>query len=140
MLKENDILVCLNGRSLIAHKDEIAIQLFKEMDPLIVALTETRIMEVVEDKEISITGYTTVRCDSETKNTGGVILYIKDMINYKILFTRKHYWCIAIWMNDRKHYKDSSSSVSLAERVCTIYNRTRRRTKYYVRMYKNWRL
>lgn len=114
MLKENDILVCSNARSLIAYKDEIAIQLFKEMDPLVVALTETRITEVVEDKEISITGYTAVRCDSETRNTGGVILYIKDTINYKIFFTRKqtsNYWCIAIWMNDRKHYKDSIAVV-----------------------------
>lgn len=106
--------MCSNARSLLAHKDEIEIQIFKEIGPLVVALTETRLIEDIQDAEINITGYTAIRCDGESRATGGVIMYIKETIKHKVLFTRKiigNYWCVAVWINDKKAYTGSIAVV-----------------------------
>lgn len=99
--------MCSNARSLIIHKDELEVQIFKGIGPLVVALTETRLTEDIDDSEINITGYSAVRCDGETRATGGVIIYIKEKVKYKVLFRRKiigNYWCVAVWIDERKVY------------------------------------
>lgn len=52
--------MCLNVRSLVAHKDEMEVQIFKGIDPLVVALTETRLTVDISDSEINIIGYNAV--------------------------------------------------------------------------------
>lgn len=46
-----------NAQSLMAHKDEIHHQVIKELNPAILALSETRLVNEIEDSEISVSGY-----------------------------------------------------------------------------------
>lgn len=69
--------MCSNVRSLVAHKDEMEVQIFKEINPLVVALTKTRLTQNLNDSEINITGYNAVRCNEESRTTGGVIIKLK---------------------------------------------------------------
>ncbi|XP_076298596.1 uncharacterized protein LOC143217836 [Lasioglossum baleicum] len=71
----------------------------KKLNPAIVALSETRLIAEIEDSEISVPGYSVVRCDAETRNTGGVALYVRDDIKYEIVVSKKLervVWCAAI--------------------------------------------
>lgn len=106
--------MCSNVRSLVAHKDEMEVQIFKGIDPLVVALTETRLTEDISDSEINIIGYNAVRCDGESRTTGGVIMYIKETIKYKVLFKRVNkgnYWCVVVWIDERTVYKGAVAAV-----------------------------
>lgn len=60
-----------NAQSLMAHKDEIQHQIMKKLNPAVIALSESRLIAEISDSEISVTGYSVVRCDAENRNTGG---------------------------------------------------------------------
>jgi len=49
----------------------------KRLNPAIVALSETRLTDEIEDNEVNVPGYTIIKCDAENRNTGGAILYIR---------------------------------------------------------------
>ncbi|RWS00688.1 uncharacterized protein B4U79_19175, partial [Dinothrombium tinctorium] len=55
------------------------------MDIDIICLTETRITNDFTEKELLIENYKLFRCDSYSRSTGGVIIYVKRNINVKIL-------------------------------------------------------
>lgn len=61
-----------NAQSLMAHKDEIQHQIMKKLNPAVIALSESRLIAEISDSEISVTGYSVVRCDAENRNTGGL--------------------------------------------------------------------
>lgn len=86
----------------MVHKDEIQHQIMKEISPTIVAFSESRLTEI-EDSEINVPGYTIVRCDAENRNTGGVIIYMRDDIKYEIALVKKisNCWCIAIEIKEK---------------------------------------
>lgn len=48
-------------------------------------LTETHITEDILDKEIEITGYKHVRCNSNSRHTGGVIMYVNENAQFKLI-------------------------------------------------------
>lgn len=73
----------------MAHKDEIQHQIMKKINPAFIALSETRLTYEIEDSEVSVTGYSIVRCNAENRNTGGVILYIRDDIKYENILAKK---------------------------------------------------
>lgn len=76
------------------------------MKPAVLALSETRLIEDIEDSEINMPGYSVVRCDAENRNTGGVMLYIRDNIRYEIVLNQKiisNCWCIAVEIKDSVH-------------------------------------
>jgi len=50
------------------------------MNPATLGLSESRLIPEIEDSEVNVPGYSVVKCDSENRNTGGVILYIRDDI------------------------------------------------------------
>lgn len=88
----------------MAHKDEIQHEIFQKVQPAIVALTETRITAEMEDSEVSVPGYSVVRCDAENRNTGGVILYVRDNIKYELERINKiemNCWCAAVEVKDK---------------------------------------
>lgn len=103
-LKESkDIFLRSNARSLIAHKDEIEAQIMDYYKPAIVVLTETRITEDIEDNEINIKGYKVRRYSAESRNTGGVVIYVRDEIKIREVKSRKlpgNYWSITIWIKE----------------------------------------
>lgn len=85
-----------NAQSLMAHKDEIQHQIMKKLNPAVIALSESRLIAEISDSEISVTSY---RCDAKNKNTGEVVLYVRDDIKYEIVLLKKlerNVWCAAI--------------------------------------------
>lgn len=76
----------------------------KKINPTIVALSETRLTDEIEDGEINVTGYNIIRCDAENRHTGGAILYIRDDVKYEIVLVKKlasNCWCIAIEIKEK---------------------------------------
>lgn len=76
------------------------------MKPAVLALSETRLIADIEDSEINVPGYSVVRCDAENRNTGGVMLYIRDNIRYEIVLNKKiisNCWCIAVEIKGGVH-------------------------------------
>src|SRR5436309_2179760 len=95
-----------NAQSLMAHKDEIRHQIMEKINPAILALTETRLTDVIEDSEVNIPGYYIIRCNAENRNTGGVVLYIREDVKYELVSTKKlesNCWCAAIEVKDNMY-------------------------------------
>lgn len=96
----------INAQSLIAHKDEIRFQVVDRIKPAIIALSETRVTAEIEDSELCMPGYSVIRCDAESRFTGGVILYIRSDIKYDLLRIDKieaNCWCVAVEVNDKMY-------------------------------------
>lgn len=53
--------------------------------PNIILLSETHITEEINDCELEVSGYDIVRCNSDSRHTGGVIVYIKSHISYTVI-------------------------------------------------------
>lgn len=66
----------LNVQSLIANFEQIEI-LVQEHSPCLLMLSEARVTSDIYDSEIQIKGYSCLRCDSYSRHTGGVIIYVK---------------------------------------------------------------
>lgn len=53
----------------------------------------------IEDNEVSVPGYDIIRCDGENRNTGGVILYMREDIKYELIMIKSicaNCWGVAI--------------------------------------------
>lgn len=72
-----------------AHIEEIEHQVMKKRNPAILALSETRLITDIEDSEMNVPVYSIARCDAESRNTGGVMLYIRNDIKYEIILREK---------------------------------------------------
>lgn len=99
-------ILYINAQSLMAHKDEMQHQITEKLKPAFLALSETRLTDEIEDREINITGYYTVRCNAENKNTGGVVLYIREDIKYELVLEKKlesNCWCVAIEVKNKMY-------------------------------------
>lgn len=83
-----ECLVYTNAQSLLAHKEEIHLLVMKE-NPAIVALTETRLTKEIDNSEVNMPGYSMVRCDDESRNTGDVTMYVRGDIKYETIMTSK---------------------------------------------------
>nr|CAI5828725.1 unnamed protein product [Callosobruchus analis] len=55
-----------------------------KFNPKIILTSESRTTQDVEDIEIQMEGYNAVRCDSSTRHTGGVIIYVRSGLNFFI--------------------------------------------------------
>lgn len=53
--------------------------------PMIICLTETHIVDTIDQKELQIHGYTLENCVSDNTRTGGVLILIQSNIKYKVL-------------------------------------------------------
>ena len=83
------MLLHLNAQSFLVHKDEIEELIINEK-PIVVCLTETRVIEDINDSELIIDNYNHVRVNSENKYTGGILVYIRDDLQFKII-NKKNY-------------------------------------------------
>ena len=85
-------------------------------------LTETCLTAEIEESEIGVVGYKHVICNSHSRHTGGVLLYIKKGLRYQVINTSNSsnsIWFVKmyVWMNEEKwtlvvFYRSPSSSVS----------------------------
>jgi len=82
----------------LRYKDEIEVMLHR-IAPSLAGFTETHVTQEVENHELYISSYAYVRDNSETSRTGGVLLYIKEEIKYKIVSIEscdRNWWAITI--------------------------------------------
>jgi len=92
----------------MAHKDEIQHQIMKKINPAFLALSETRLTEDIEDNEVNVLGYSMIRRNAETRNTRGVVSYVRNDIKYEIVLVKKlesNCWCVAVEVKE-KLYKE----------------------------------
>ena len=67
------------GNSLLFHIDEVRI-LIRDLGLHILAISETKLDDSVDDALLSIDGYSVRRCDRNRKGGGAAALDIKDTI------------------------------------------------------------
>jgi hypothetical protein len=79
----SDILY-LNSQSLIKNYNEIKL-LIEQKNPVLVCLSETRVTEEIDDNEIYMYGYATIRNNSHTRYTGGLVIFILDFIEFNVV-------------------------------------------------------
>lgn len=87
----------MNSQSLPPHIHELRI-IAHQLNPKIIAVTETHVTQEICDVEICIEGYNMIRCNSDSRHTGGVIVYMKRSIQFTVIsnmsFDRN--WMLAI--------------------------------------------
>ena len=82
-MKHNGLKVAhVNCRSLLPKKDEIY-WLVHSTDIDILCITETWLDDAIINEDVYIDGYSIIRKDRNFKRGGGVLMYIKDSINFK---------------------------------------------------------
>lgn len=96
----NNTLNCiyLNVNSIISNTGELEV-LAEAHKPSIILCSETCTTENVEDSELDIATYKMVRCDSHSRHTGGVIIYVHTTIDFNIIYNasvNRNIWCIII--------------------------------------------
>lgn len=102
MVSDNDI-VYLNIRGLTTNKHELEI-LAKNISPSIILVSETHLTDDIVSTEVNIKNYKLLRCDSHSRHTGGVAMYIKNRIKFSIVFNEsylKNVWTLAIRVNKK---------------------------------------
>lgn len=119
-------MFCLNVQSFTAHIEEIS-ELIGQTGIEVFLATESRVTSDIEDHEISIHGYNIVRCDSESRFTGGVLCIIREDLSFHIVTVvqiPKLFWLIAVRIEGCIIvclYRSPSSSIpEFLERVCEI--------------------
>jgi exonuclease III len=79
--------------------------LVENEDPLIIAVVETHVTKNILDKEIKIKGYVTIRCDSDSRHTGGIVLYVKAKLKYEVVYNFKsgqNFWVLGLTVYIRR--------------------------------------
>lgn len=88
----------MNIQSLISNHEYLEI-LMLERKPMIVLLSETHVTSDISNSEIEISGYTLVCCNSHSRHTGGVAMYIKNELKLNKLSNETFYnsiWILSI--------------------------------------------
>lgn len=65
-------------------------------------LTETHVTKDFNDNELKINGYKIERCDSNSRHTGGVIIYIREDIKHKVTYNmnKSRTWILSIQVKE----------------------------------------
>lgn len=98
----NYIIIYLNAESVIKNHEKIEL-LIADKNPLMVMCTETRTTTEIEDSEIKCKNYKAFRCDSVSRHTGGVIIYVHKNVKAKIISKKvydKNLWVMTIQLID----------------------------------------
>jgi len=87
--------VYYNARSLFPRLDHIKIE-YMEHD---VCITETWLDDDISDSELFVPGFVTVRLN-HCRHGGGIIMYIKSVFSYNVLFTGdSNFECVIVSLN-----------------------------------------
>lgn len=84
----------------------------------VVALTEARITTDIANDEIQVEGYNTIRCNSESRYTGGTVCYIKkgyDVTNVKDIALERALWISSFKLDNSLYvvvYRSPNSSIN----------------------------
>lgn len=89
---------CTNISSFLRHKDDL-LHYISIYNPLVLCLTETCVNEEITEIELNIEGYKVFRCNSCSRHTGGVLIFVKK--NIKVANIRSHsldtnFWILSV--------------------------------------------
>ena len=76
-------IYCLNVYSVLKHLDKLQIMAV-DKQPHIICLNETKLDGDIEDEELSIEGFQNIIRKDRTRHGGGVAIYVKKGLNFKI--------------------------------------------------------
>ncbi|CRK86787.1 CLUMA_CG000618, isoform A [Clunio marinus] len=93
-------VIYANAQSLNANFTHYQI-LCQEKSPAILMLSETHIKDFFS-AELSIEGYKHISCDSDSKHTGGVIMYVRDDLCFNVVkkYQKSRTWILAVKISD----------------------------------------
>lgn len=77
----------LNVQSLVKHHSEIQI-FIEKYQPSLIFLSETHVTSDIEECEVAIKGYKYIGVDSHSRHTGGVAMYLKNSVKFKVICTK----------------------------------------------------
>lgn len=120
----------LNAQSFLCNKYEI-VRLVDEVQPYILCLSETRVTEDVLNVEVDIKNYECVRCNSENRYTGGVLVFIRKDVNFEIvniISKVKNYWVAII----------KTALINIVYYVITIYHSPSGNTSQFLDWLENY--
>lgn len=103
-----------NVCSLLPHVNQIR-EILKRQKPRVLLLSETCLTKDIEDFEVECSGYVCIRCDSKSRHTGGVVMYIKSDIKFNVLENSNIYdtmWILTVKIS----IKDFNGSLSVLYR------------------------
>lgn len=94
----------------------------------LILLSETRTTADVQDVEVKFENYFHIRCDSTSRHTGDVMLYINksyNFSNFKTFQLRDNYWCKVVKVDMKSavclvgclYHSPSSSDVQFIEEL-----------------------
>lgn len=69
---------------MVAHREELEIFL-ENTNPALLLLSETRTNGDIEDAELQFQNYITLKCDSDTRRTGGVAALVHKDLKFKVI-------------------------------------------------------
>lgn len=84
--EKTEQIVCINANGLTTSITRLQI-LIERTKPDIVFLSETHLTIEINNCEIEINNYVCVRCDSISRHTGGVAIYVKQSIGFSVFYS-----------------------------------------------------
>lgn len=82
----------------MANFNEIEL-LCTNLKPSLLACSEARITNDIDEVEYDIPGYNVITCHSLSRHTGGVVIYIKSNLKFKVVFNENydnHLWILTL--------------------------------------------
>lgn len=73
-----------NACSVLSHLSQVR-EILKDRRPVALFLSETHITEEIDDFEVYCTGNNLERCDSNSRHTGGVMVYVREDIRFNVV-------------------------------------------------------
>lgn len=94
----NQNIFYLNAESVLNNFEDMEV-LVGQLKPAMIICSETCLTEQINDNEILMNGYNVYRCDSFSRHTGGVLIYIKSNIKSEVVLNKtygKNVWCLSV--------------------------------------------
>lgn len=97
---ENMIVLSLNIQGLLNSFKEMKYVINKQKVNICL-LNETHLTLDIENNELKMSGYNIIRCDSDSRYTGGVVAYIENNIKFNVVKTygTEFFWIITFQMS-----------------------------------------
>lgn len=91
-------------------------------------MSEARCTSAIEQSEVDVKGYSCLRCDSTTRHTGGILMYIREDIKFnhmKRYVYELNYWCVVVnvtlggnrWLVGGMYHSPNASHVTFLEKL-----------------------
>lgn len=122
-------MIYANCQSLFANYLEFKV-LLEKYSPKLVFLSETRTTSEIENFEISINNYELVRCDSNSRKTGGCAIYIRKDIEFQIIKNEVQKLCWILVIKVTKGFQKGVYGV--------LYKSPQQKNKDFLKILDNW--